>query len=231
MDIAQTPEVAPEVTPTTVEPEITPATEAQKETPSTEPDTPFFTEDELNELLNPKKVEEKEVTSPQLFEWKTDESAKQADPTAILTESLDQMIEELTTNEVKLTEWETKAKEAETKVQEYQEQVNAVEELFSKVQSVIWEDTAKALALGELNSVPPQYIPEKWKLVEEHPVLGTLVQSVLKGEDIDVPWFLKKLSESRRAAMPNIQATTPATPVKTEEVNPLKSIIGSIRSY
>lgn len=222
MDEAQiVPEVAEApVAEVTTTPDVTPQPEAQAA------EAPFFSEDELKALLD---FKEPEVTSPQLFNPEGDDKAK-ADPTAILTESLDQMIEELEKTDAEVSNFKAKAEEAEQKITEYQEQVTAIEELFSKVQSVIWEDTAKALALGDMDNVPLHLIPENWSRVEKHPVLWPLVIPLLKGEEVDIPGFLKKLAESRKASMPNIQTTTPAAPVKTEVVNPLKSIISGIRS-
>jgi hypothetical protein len=122
-----------------VEPEVSPAIEAPIETEPTTDDTPFFTEAELTDLLN-FKPEEPEITSPQMF---TPEVAgvEESNPTDILSESLDQMIEDLAVSEAKHTEElstvQSKAEEAEAKAKEYAEQINGIEELFSKVQSVI----------------------------------------------------------------------------------------------
>lgn len=129
-----------------VAPEVSVAIEAPIETEPTTDTTPtteenFFTEQELQDLLN-FKVEEPEITSPQMFVPEVDGGVAEAsNPTDILAESLDQMIEELTNSETKHTEElstvQAKAEEAEAKATEYQEQINAIEELFSKVQSVI----------------------------------------------------------------------------------------------
>lgn len=129
MDEAQiVPEVAEApVAEVTTTPDVTPQPEAQAA------EAPFFSEDELKALLD---FKEPEVTSPQLFNPEGDDKAK-ADPTAILTESLDQMIEELEKTDAEVSNFKAKAEEAEQKITEYQEQVTAIEELFSKVQSVI----------------------------------------------------------------------------------------------
>ena len=134
MDEAQiVPEVAEApVAEVTTTPDVTQTPEAQVA------EAPFFSEDELKALLDFK--EEPEVTSPQLFDPEGDDKAEtktEADPTAILTESLDQMIEELEKTDAEVSNFKAKAEEAEQKVTEYQEQVNAIEELFSRVQSVI----------------------------------------------------------------------------------------------
>lgn len=118
---------------TPVEPEITPAQEAPTVPPSTE--EPIFTEEELNAILNPPKKEET-PTEPVLFEEKKD-NEESTDNLSILSESLDQMIEELTTSDQEKAEKDKLIQEATAKAQEYEEQIKGIEELYDKVQSVI----------------------------------------------------------------------------------------------
>ena len=216
---------AQEVVTPTVEPETPTATiEAPIETPSTTEETPFFSQEELDAILNPKDTTKETPTEPVLFEEKKEDAP---DDTTVLLESLDQMVEELNKKDESEEATLAKLTEIEKAKAELEDEIKGVEELFDKVQSVIWPEVAQAMALWDMDKVPLHYVPENWKRLESHPVLWPLATSVLKWETIDVPGFLKSLSESRRASMPNIEKATVPEPVIEKKVSPLKQALST----